>query len=285
MITSTGMLLTLVAALALAEPPLPDRPDRKPAAERPAPVFAPPPGAAPAGDAAAEPGPPPTPSPAEPRTSAPRSAPTDDGARIASPNRPTGGRLPPPPVTLAGAGALGAGGAAWLTEVGYPTLAITYGQGLNAVDDVGGTARFSWTTGEMLLGALWRRELWRDGSRLAFRLAGGPWFDFGATWIYPENGYNVGIEASPGLAWTTPAGQGLASVTLDLPLTWAWLRGMGVVVAPRLGASYEVPIGPDVTLGARAQLWVRWGGGSADVPDLDSKIQGALSALVTWRVF
>jgi hypothetical protein len=188
-------------------------------------------------------------------------------------------------VTLAGAGALGVGGAAWLTEVGYPVLALSYGQGISELDDLGGTARVSWTTGEMLLAIVWRRELWRDGSRTGFRLVAGPWFDFGATWIYPENASNLGLEVTPGLAWTLPAGAGLASVTGDLALTWAFQRGMGLAVSPRLGASYEVPVAPDVTLGARVQLWVRWGSGSAAIPGLDARLQGALSALVTWRVF
>jgi hypothetical protein len=278
-ITSAATMLVLSVALSLGELPLPDRPDRKPPSERAAPVFAP----APADpEPAAERAPVEAPPPAVPP--APASPPGHEG-RIATPHA-VGGRRPErPPETLAGAGALGSGGVAWLTEVGYPVLALTYGQGISDLDDLGGTARISWTTGEMLLGVLWRRELWRDGGRTAFRLVAGPWFDFGATWIYPENQANVGLEVAPGLAWTTPAGAGLASVTGDLALTWAFQRGMGVAASPRLGASYEVPVMPDVTLGARVQLWIRWGSGSAAIPGLDARLQGALSALVTWRVF
>jgi hypothetical protein len=277
--TSAATLLALSVALALAEPPLPDRPDRKPPGERPAPVFAPAPAAP---EPEAEPVPAPRPAPAA--TPAPAPAPVEE-ARIATPHAVGGNRLARPPVTLVGAGALGTGGAAWLTEVGYPELAVTYAQGISELDDLGGSARVSWTTGEMLVGVLWRHELWRDGSRTGFRLLAGPWFDFGATWIYPQNTTNVGLQASPGVAWTLPAGSGLASLTADLPLTLGFQRGVGVAIAPRVGAAFEAPLTPDVTLGAQVQLWVRWGGGSAAIPGLDARIQGALAALVTWRVF
>jgi hypothetical protein len=41
----------------------------------------------------------------------------------------------------------------------------------------------------------------------------------------------------------------------------------------------------DVTLGARAGLWVRWSTGSAAIPGVDQRLQGELVALVTWKVF
>src|SRR5512137_62380 len=95
---------------------------------------------------------------------------------------------PTAPVTLVGAGALGPGGAAWLTEVGYPQFSVTYAQGLDEWNDLGGTAALGWTTAEMTLGVLWRRELAGDaGSRAGFRLMGGTWFNFGSTWIYSAN--------------------------------------------------------------------------------------------------
>lgn len=194
---------------------------------------------------------------------------------------------PPAQVTLAGAGALGPGGAAWLTEIGYPQLSVTYGQGIGEWDDLGGTLGAGWTTGEMLLGFLWRRELAGDArSRAGFRLVAGPWFNFGATWIYPDNDQsNLGLAVAPGAAWTASAGSGLATVALDLGLVWAWQRGMGIAFQPRLGVAYEAAVAKDLTLGARAGLSARWASGSAGIPGVDRKLQGELAALVTWKVF
>jgi hypothetical protein len=193
---------------------------------------------------------------------------------------------PDAPVTLVGAGALGSGGAAWLTEAGYPRFSVTYAQGLDQWNDLGGTVDLAWTTGEMVLGLVWRRELAGDaGSRAGFRLVAGPWFDFGATWIYPDNQSNVGLLLAPGGAWTASAGTGLVSVTLDLGFEWAMQRGMGVAFLPRLGMAYEAPVAKDVTLGARAGLWIRWATGSAAIPGVDQKVLGELVAVVTWKVF
>jgi len=193
---------------------------------------------------------------------------------------------PQAPVTLVGAGALGPGGAAWTTEVGYPQVSLTYAQGLDEWNDLGGTVGMGWTTGEMVLGLVWRRELAGDaGSRAGFRLTAGPWLDFGATWIYPENRSNLGVLLAPGAGWTASAGPGLASVTLDLGLEWAMQRGMGVGFVPRLGVAYEAPIGKDFTLGARAGLWVRWASGSARIPGLDDRLLGELAGVATWKVF
>ena len=193
---------------------------------------------------------------------------------------------PQAPVTLVGAGALGPGGAAWLTEAGYPGLALTYAQGLDEWNDLGGTVGIGWTTGEMVLGLVWRRELAGDArSRAGFRLVAGPWFNFGATWIYPENRSNLGLLVAPGAGWTASAGPGLVSVTLDLGLEWAMQRDMGFGFVPRLGLGYEVPVARDVTLGARAGLWIRWATGSAKIPGLDERLLAELVALVTWKVF
>jgi hypothetical protein len=190
------------------------------------------------------------------------------------------------PVTLVGAGALGPGGAAWLTEVGYPQLAVTYAQGIGEWDDLGGTIGVGWTTGEMGIGLVWRRELAGDArSRAGFRLVAGPWFNFGATWIYPDNQVNLGVVAVPGAAWTASAGPGLVSLTLDLGLEWAFQRGMGLAFQPRLGVAYEVPVVKDLSMGARAGLWARWASGSAGIPGLDRKLLGEFVALLTWKVF
>ena len=58
-----------------------------------------------------------------------------------------------------------------------------------------------------------------------------------------------------------------------------------VAFVPKLSASYEAPVVKDVTLGARAGLWVRWSTGSAAIPGVVQRLQGELVALVTWKVF
>jgi hypothetical protein len=93
------------------------------------------------------------------------------------------------------------------------------------------------------------------------------------------------VLLAPGGAWTASAGPGLVSVTLDLGLEWAMQRGMGVAFLPRLGLAYEAPVTRDVTLGARAGLWIRWASGSAAIPGLDQKVLGELAAVVTWKMF
>lgn len=193
---------------------------------------------------------------------------------------------PQAPVTLVGAGALGPGGAAWLTEVGYPQVSLTYAQGIDEWNDLGGTVGLGWTTGEMVLGLVWRRELAGDaGSRAGIRLTAGPWFNFGGTWVYSANQSNLGLLVAPGAAWTASAGGGLLSISLDLGLEWAMQRGMGFGFVPRLGVAYEAPVSKDVSLGARAGLWARWATGSAAIPGMDDKVLGEFVAVVTWKVF
>ena len=192
----------------------------------------------------------------------------------------------PPPITLVGAGALGAGSSAWMVEGGYPGLAVSYAQGVGAWDDLGATVGLDWTTAEMAIALTWRKELAGDaGSRAGVRLAVGPTFDFGATWAWANNTTNVGILLAPGAAWTASAGPGLASVGLDAGMVWDFQRGGGFAFAPRLSVAYEAPVARDLTLGARAGLWVRWAGGSAAIPGMDDRILGGLSLVLTWRVF
>ncbi|HVP66559.1 MAG TPA: hypothetical protein VMT17_04775 [Anaeromyxobacteraceae bacterium] len=246
------MLATLAVLLALsaADPPLPDRPDREP----PAPSSAVP------GDT--------------PGTS-------DEGSAAIPRRRPS-----PRQVTLVGAGSLGAGGAAWLTQAGYPLLEIEYAQGLNAVDDLGALAAYTWTTSEMVLGAVWRRELGAtSGSRSGMRLTGGAWLDFGSGWIYPGNQSNAGIAATPGLAWTPVLGPGLLTFAADFAFTWAMARGMGLAFTPAGSIAYEFRIAPDLSAGASIYVGIRWGSGSAHIPGLDDGLQGGVNLALTWRMF
>ena len=46
---------------------------------------------------------------------------------------------------------------------GFATLSAAYGQGLTALDDLGGSAEFNWSTTELVVGAFWRRHLGRPG--------------------------------------------------------------------------------------------------------------------------
>jgi len=267
------VLVALVAALSLAEPPLPDRPDHVPG-PAPAPAPAQPrPAPVPEAPAAVDP----------PLGSRAGETPPEEKGTAAFQPRP---RRAPRQVTLLGAGALGLGGAAWLVEAGYPSLGFSYLQGLNSADDLGATVRFTWTTTEMLLGVQWRREIESsEGSRLGWRIVGGPWFNFGDGFIYPGNQTNLGLEAAPGIAFTPVVGPGLLTVAGDLALTWAFQRGMGVAAEPVLSVAYEVPVAHDTTVGARPYVGVRWGTGSARIPGLDSRLNGGLTLSVTWRMF
>jgi len=241
-----SILLALLLSLPAAEPPLPDRPDHGSAEE-------------PVADAPAEEG------------TAPKFARARSG---------------PGQVTLLGAGALGPGGAAWLTQVGYPYLAVGYAQGVTSVDDLGASVSYAWTTSEMLLAATWRRELAAGGAgRLGTRLAFGPWIDFGSNGIYGGNKTNGGPEAVPGIAWTPGVGPGLATLALDLGLFWTLERGMGLAAEPALSLAYEVPVARDLGVGARAYLGTRWGSGSAGIPGLDGHLNGGLTVCITWRMF
>lgn len=295
-------LLALSLAPALAEDPLPDRPGHVKSAENP--FSSAPPRPAPA--AGSPGGTPPEASPAaSPARTAPQGAAAPSAAEPARSVEPAPpAAVPPPPAappaaaslvpparaprpeTLVGAGALGPGAIAVLAAVGYPWIAVTYAQGTSPEDDLGARLRLDWTDGEMLLGVDWRRELSRRGeARTGFRLVAGPWFDFGGTWIYSENRSNLGLQAVPGIAWTTAAGTGLFTVSGDVAFTWAWQRGMGLAMAPALGVAYEVPVLPDMTIGARAELTIRWASGSAQIPGLDRRIGAGLAALATWRAF
>lgn len=248
------ILLALLLAWPDAEPPLPDRPDR---------------------DSLQESVPAPAPSGAAAPLEEPPTSRASERARPA-----------PRQVTLWGAGALGPGGAAWLTQVGYPYLAVSYDQGLDSANDLGASASYAWTTSEMLLAATWRRELAAGSAgRVGTRLALGPWFDFGATGAYGANQTNAGLEAVPGIAWTPELGPGLFTTALDLPLVWAFERGMGLAAEPEVSLAYEVPVARDLTVGGRAYLAVRWASGSAAIPGLDGHLSGGLTVGVTWRMF
>lgn len=166
---------------------------------------------------------------------------------------------------------------------GFATLSAAYGQGLTALDDLGGSAEFNWSTTELVVGAFWRRHLGRPGDwDLAARLSLGWYLDAGSTLIYDDNLPDRGLQIAPGLALST-RGIGLLSLAFDLPVTVTTWRGGGVWVAPRLAVSYEAALYDQLALGVRGSL--AWRGGSGSAPMRDGQLLPELLVTATWKLF
>jgi hypothetical protein len=78
-------------------------------------------------------------------------------------------------------------------------------------------------------------------------------------------------------------GAGVLSLELALPVTITTWRGGGVIVAPRLAASYEAALYDQVSLGLRGSL--AWRGGSGGAPMPDGRVVPELLVTATYKVF
>jgi hypothetical protein len=155
----------------------------------------------------------------------------------------------------------GALGAAW---AGYATLGLAYGQGLSRQDDLGASAEFDWSSTELWLTAFWRRSLGKASAwDLAGRLRFGWYADFGGTWIHGDNLEDRGLLVAPALVLSIRAGEGLVSASADVPLTFTFWRGGGFIIAPRASVAYETLLYGPVTVGVKAAVGWRGGGGGA----------------------
>ena len=190
-------------------------------------------------------------------------------------------RLP----SLAGGASLGRGGTAWAFGLGWPLLFATYAQGVSQRDDLGAGLEIDWPASEFLVAGLWRREIGGGGgSQLGLRLRLGFYTCFGATWAWSDNRSDLGVQLSPGLAWSLDTASGVLSVGGDVPITWTFERGGGWIAAPRLGVSFETPLWSEVSLGARAAAGVRGAGGGAPGA-ADDRFQVEVTVLATWHAF
>jgi hypothetical protein len=166
---------------------------------------------------------------------------------------------------------------------GYATLGVAYAQGLTERDDLGASAQFDWSTTELVLGALWHRQLGRLGSwDLASRLALGWYLDGGSTLVHDDNLSDRGVQLTPGLALST-RGVGLLAVALDMPITVTTWRGGGVWIAPRLAVSYEAALYDQLALGVVGSL--AWRGGTGGAPMRAGQVLPELLVTATWKLF
>ena len=166
---------------------------------------------------------------------------------------------------------------------GYATLGVAYAQGLTERDDLGASAQFDWSTTELVLGALWHRQLGQLGSwDLASRLALGWYLDAGSTLVHDDNLSDRGVQLTPGLALST-RGVGLLAVALDMPVTVTTWRGGGVWIAPRLAVSYEAALYDQLALGVVGSL--AWRGGTGGAPMRSGQVLPELLVTATWKLF
>jgi hypothetical protein len=176
------------------------------------------------------------------------------------------------------------GGSAALAQAGFASLGIVYGQGVTTRDDLGLALDLDWSSTELLLSGFWRRPIGAVGSwQLAGRLGLGWYLDFGGRFIHDDNRADRGLQLAPALLLSTRAGEGLVSVAADLPFTITTWHGGGFLVAPKLSAGYEAPLYGDLSLGLRAGLAWRGGGGGA--PMRTGRVLPELLVLLGYRVF
>jgi hypothetical protein len=170
-----------------------------------------------------------------------------------------------------------------VATAGYATLGVAYAQGLTERDDLGASAQLDWSTSELVLGALWHRQLARLGSwDLASRLALGWYLDGGSTLVHDDNLSDRGLQLTPGLALST-RGVGLLAVAVDLPVTFTTWRGGGVWIAPRLAVSYEAALYDQLALGVIGSL--AWRGGTGGAPMRAGQVLPELLVTATWKLF
>ncbi|HET9553157.1 MAG TPA: hypothetical protein VFP50_09340 [Anaeromyxobacteraceae bacterium] len=176
------------------------------------------------------------------------------------------------------------GGSAALAQAGFSTLGVVYGQGVTTRDDLGLALDLDWSTTELLLSGFWRRPVATVGSwQLAGRLGVGWYLDFGGRFIHDDNRADRGIQLAPALLLSTRAGEGLVSVAGELPFTITTWHGGGFFVAPKVSAGYEAPLYGDLSLGLKAGL--AWRGGGGDAPMRTGRVLPELLVLLGYRVF
>lgn len=227
-------------ALAQENPPLPSKPS--------------PPSAAPSPGPPAETEPPAPPAQAEPAPVAPTPG--------AAPS------LPPPPERTRRPSLLSGeplrGSSTALAWAGWSSIGIAYGQGITAVDDLGGVVDYDWAKSEFVLALAYRRWIGRAGGwDMASRLSLGWYSNFGSTLIEDDNRSDRGIEVTPGLSVSRSGEAGVFSAMVEGPITVTWKYGAGLLFSPRFTIAFEAPVYHEVTVGFRAGAAYRAGSGDA----------------------
>lgn len=176
-----------------------------------------------------------------------------------------------------------AGGAAAVAWAGWRSFGVAYAQGITNQDDLGGFVDLDWSTAEFRLGALYRRPLGQAGVfDMGARLSLAWYQDFAATWVYPENHSDRGVELTPGLALSNRAAGGVFSMIGELPLTITTKYGSGLLFSPRFSLAYEAPLYPELTLGAR--LGIGYRAGSGDAPLKEGKAEFMFLVVATYQL-
>jgi hypothetical protein len=181
-------------------------------------------------------------------------------------------KIAPPParpklLSLLSAESLG-GGSLLFAQAGWSSLGIQYGQGITREEDLVALLDFDWAKTELRLGGFYRKplgaaEVWDVAAR--FGLA---WYaNYGGRWIYSENESDRGVELAPALLVSRRAAGGVFSAAGEAPLVITVRRGAGVLFSPRLTVSYEAPLLEEITVGAKAGVGYRAGGGGAPLKD------------------
>jgi hypothetical protein len=195
------------------------------------------------------------------------------------PGQPGGDAAPParpaerPFASLAGAEPLRASSAA-AAWAGWSSLGAAYAFGATPLDDVGGFLDHDWAKSELRVGVLYRRSFGSGGGfDVAGRLSASWYTNFGSTWIYSDNHSDRGIDLAPALVLSRRTNGGLFATSLEAPMTITWKYDSGFLFSPRVAFSYEVPLYPQLTVGARAAAGYRAGAGDAPLREGRGELQ------------
>lgn len=236
----------------------------------PGPLAQAPDAAPPPGDAAGAPS---TPAPAAPPPAAPPSTtgtpPTSTPPATASA---AVDRRPRLPSLLGGETLRGASAAfAW---AGWSSLGAAYAIGFSQLDDGGAVLDYDWAKSETRLGLVYRRAVAEAGGfDVAVRLGLAYYANFGSDYVYSDNHSDRGFELQPAVALSRRAAGGLFSTSVEAPLTVTTKYGAGILFSPRLAVGFEVPLYPQVTIGARFGIGYRAGAGDAPLPEGRGELQ------------
>jgi hypothetical protein len=136
--------------------------------------------------------------------------------------------------------------------------------GVTSQDDLGAFGDYDWAKSELRLGGLYRRPVTTAGGfDVAVRLTLALYLDLGSTYVYSENHSDRGVEAAAALVLSQRAAGGLFAASVEGPLTITGKYSAGILFSPRVAVSYETPLYPQMTVGARFGAGYRAGAGDA----------------------
>jgi hypothetical protein len=178
------------------------------------------------------------------------------------------------------------GGSVAAAFLGWSTLGAAYAQGVTARDDLGGSLSLDYERTEFRLSGFWRRPIevrlggsWDSDVRLGL----GWYVDSGGRFIESTNRGDRGVELEPAVMSSRAAAGGVVSLALEVPFTFTFWRGGGLLARPSAWCGYETPLWRDLTLGARLGLGWRAGTGGAPLSSGSGDVQ--FWVVSTYRVF